>query len=312
MTATTDTIAWGALAPPDAADTASTTVTPPSGDGAPPLGGVDHLSASSISQYLRCPRQWAIVRLLGVKIPPDGGLRTGLAVHAGAEHGMLHKLDRGEDAPADEVCDVARDRALAENARAEQEIEETGLREHIQADGMRDDTIIDKATRLAGVWAKDASPLVQPAEVETSFTEVLAGVEVTGRLDVVDSDHRPVDWKTAGKTPSADDLAKRVQSEIYEAATEKPVRYIHLVDLKGGVKVVDTPLEPNPWAPRLAADTVEHVAAGIAGGAFPRNRDGWHCTQKWCGLYSRCLAGRYDEQIAEIGRERRAVMEAQS
>jgi CRISPR/Cas system-associated exonuclease Cas4 (RecB family) len=49
------------------------------------LLGVRHVSASSIGMYQRCPRQWAYRYVLGIKVPPDGGLITGLGVHRAAE-----------------------------------------------------------------------------------------------------------------------------------------------------------------------------------------------------------------------------------
>jgi RecB family exonuclease len=262
---------------------------------------IDHLSASSIAQYLRCPRQWAYVRLFGIKAPPDGGLVRGTAFHAGAEHGMRQKIATGNDPNPAEVADVARDAAVEGLEQAERDAEETGLVEHIRDQGMDRGQVIDGSARLAETWAIDAAPHVAPVAVEQEISAEIAGVTVSGRLDVVEADGVR-DWKTSGKTPAADDVAKSVQTEIYAAITQLPISYTYLISGKDKIKVVtyDVPNSMVTAAPALAADTVAHVAAGIAAGSFPRNRAGWHCSRRWCAFHSRCMSGRDDATFAEI------------
>lgn len=277
--------------------------TPPAGDGAsvglPP--GLTHLSASSISQYLRCPRQWAIVKILGIKAPPDGGLVSGSAMHKGAEHGMRAKMETGKNPNVAEVADVARDDAVAGIERALAQAEETGLREHLTGDGLVPAAVIDKAARLAGVWAEKAAPACEPVAVEEEFDAEISGVRVTGRLDVIEESRAIRDWKTSGKTPPPADVASTVQTEMYAAATGRPVNYTYFIDQLRGVKVVtiEVPSEDLARASRLAADTVAGVAVGIAAGSFPRKRDGWHCSARWCAFHRGCMAGDYDAALAE-------------
>jgi hypothetical protein len=214
---------------------------------------------------------------------------------------MRHKIATGDNPNPGDVADVARDAAVEGLEKAEQDAEETGLVEHIRDQGMDRGQVIDGSVRLAETWAVDVAPGVTPVTVEQEISAKIAGVTVSGRLDVVEADGVR-DWKTSGKTPSADDVAKSVQTEIYAAITQLPISYTYLISGKDKIKVAtyDVPSSMVAAAPALAADTVSHVAAGIAAGSFPRNRSGWHCSRRWCAFYSRCLSGRDDATFTEI------------
>jgi CRISPR/Cas system-associated exonuclease Cas4 (RecB family) len=257
--------------------------------------GLDHLSASSIAQYLRCPRQWWYVRVLGIKAPPDGGLISGSALHSAAEHGMRQKLATSLDPNASEVADVARDNARKRIDEAQELVEETGPWPHLEEEGMKPDSVVDKAARSAEAWAKEAAPNVEPVGVEEEFDAELGGVRVIGRLDVVEPNEGVRDWKTAGRTPSMADVAGQVATEVYATAKRGPLTYTYLVDTKTrGVEVVHVPISPRDLAVAraLAPSTVSEVARAIAAGAFPRNRHGWHCSRRWCAFFDRCMSGR--------------------
>lgn len=262
------------------------------------LLGVRHVSASSIGMYQRCPRQWAYRYVLGLKVPPDGGLITGLGVHRAAEVGMLHKRDTGENPDPEMTATAAAEYVTEQVATGEVKLNDD---EHAGA-------ITDKAARVSTAWATDAAPHVVPVEVEQQFDLEVAGIDVTGRMDVITAD-RVIDWKTAGKSPNADEHRQSVQTELYALATGKPLTYTFLVDLKSGVKVTDVDIDEADAARarRFATDTVAEVARGMALGVWPRSRKGWHCSQKWCGYYDRCMSGRDDAAIQEKAADARAA-----
>ena len=135
---------------------------------------------------------------------------------------------------------------------------------------------------------------------------------VVGRLDVVTTDGTVVDWKTTGRTPSVGDLASKAQTELYVKATGGAMRYVFLVDLKTKPKVVvaEIPEAEAAMAGRLAEATVADTSQGMATGVWPRNREGWHCSEKWCGYYHQCMSGRSDPALAELASEARKVAAA--
>jgi len=262
--------------------------------------GQRHVSSSQIGMYRRCPRQWAYRYILGLKVPPDGGLIVGSGVHHAAEIGMIHKRDTGDN-PDPDLCRTAAAEYIAD------ELDTGEVR--IDEDDPTPGELVDKATRMADMWAVEAAPLVDPVEVEERFDITLGGIPVTGRLDVV-TDSQIIDWKTSKRTPSIADLAKSQQTEMYAAASDKGMAYIYLIDTPRMAKVVPLQLsdEDVATARRLAESTVVDVAEGMALGVWPRNRTGWHCSKKWCGYYDRCMSGKDDSQLAERASANRAAV----
>lgn len=252
--------------------------------------GVERISPTQVSMYQRCGRQWAYRYVLGVKIAPDAGLIVGSGVHAAAEAGMLAKQATGENPDPEESRTVAAEYVTEQIATGEVRME-------------ADDTpgtVADKAVRVAGAWAEEAAPRVEPLAVEDTFVVDIAGVPVTGRIDVRTATS-VIDWKTSGKSPTVSDVLASSQAGIYGVVCGLPVTFTYLVDQKRGVKVVDVPVEGNEaaTAARMAEATVADVAEGMALGVWPRNRQGWHCSPKWCGYYDRCHAGGDDGAFRE-------------
>lgn len=246
--------------------------------------GLDHLSASSINMYLRCPRQWWYRYVLDLRIPPDGGLVVGKGVHTAAEEGMKGKMISGEDPEPEASATLAAEAVAAECATGEVRYEE----------GQTTGQLVDKASRIASAWAEKAAPKSDPGEVEATFEKQIAGVKVIGRLDVVDKDGLVRDWKTSGRKPVADDVVSSVQTEIYSHVRDRGLIYHYLVDGKTGVAAHDVAVTGNTSAraARLAVATVSEVAHGISAEVFPRKRDGWHCSKRWCGYFERCMSGK--------------------
>ena len=264
--------------------------------------GVERLSASSISMFQRCPRSWAYRYVLGLKSPPDAGLVTGSGMHYAAEVLMGAKVVTGENPDPSDAAEIAHDYAAEELATGE-----------VITDGAEHEAnILDRTARLGSLWAEYAAPGVNPAKVETTFTVELGGVPVMGRLDVITREGTVVDWKSAKRSPAPGDVGKKVQTELYAAATEMPVEFIYVVDSPRVQKVVPVALsrEEIAQARMLAGSTVADTAAAMASGAWPRNRDGWHCSKKWCGYYDRCMSGRDDATLNDLGAAARAAAES--
>lgn len=262
------------------------------------LIGLRHVSASQISMYQRCPRQWAYRYVLGVKIPPSGALINGSGVHMAAEQGMLDKLDNGANPDPDQSAGIAHDYVI--DACKDGEV--------MLSPDEQPGEIADKSARMASTWASDAAPNVTPVDVEATIDTVISGIPVTGRLDVITEDS-VIDWKTASRSPTKSDLENSIQTQIYQTMTAMPMRYVHLVDKKAGVEVVESEIAaPDLKAQQAQTEsTVAGVASGMALGVWPRNRQGWHCSSRWCGYYDRCMAGRDDQKLDERAGESRAA-----
>lgn len=256
---------------------------PNTDDGAVIPGVVRHLSASSIGMYLRCPRQYWYRYIIGKRIPPGGALVQGLSVHKAAERGMLEKIADGRN-PSPSAC---MEWAASEANRILTE------EEHIVAKAERGG-IVDFSVRIANCWATTLAPIVEPKVVEQDFDVRIADTKVIGRIDVVDTSGRVIDWKTASRAPSKSDQDLTPQTMIYAHVTDAPVSYRYMVGLKTQIKTVDLDIEGTELerAKALTEELVSDVADAIGLGVFPRNTQGWHCSPKMCGYYARCMSGK--------------------
>jgi len=254
--------------------------------------GIESVSASQISQYLRCPRQWAMRKVLGLKMRPGAAAIAGSGLHAAAEAGMLGKIRSGEDPKPDESAEIAHDFVCGKAENEEVDIDEPG--------GVG--AVATRAARFAEEWAKRASPMVEPESVEHTEQMEVAGVTLNGRFDVIDRRGWVVDWKTSSRRVSPATPLSSIQTEVYSLLAGRRVSYFYLVDGPLGVSldVITQTESARQESERLAVSTVAEASRGMALGVWPRNRNGWHCSKKWCGYYDRCMSGQDDARLKEL------------
>ena len=253
---------------------------------------IHHVSATQISMYQRCPRQWAYRYVLKIKSPPDAALLCGSGMHHAAEVGMIAKTLTGENPKPDDAADAARDYVADEFATGEVVLSSKDTR----------GGIVDKTVRLTRTWAEEAAPRVDPVEVEQEFSIEVAGVTVVGRYDVK-TDGNVIDWKSSSRAPSRTQVSNSPQTEVYALASGLDVEYIYVVDsVRNGPRVVPQALDQTEMdtARSMAELTIGDVADGMARGVWPRNRNGWHCSPDKCGYYRRCMAGKDDATLREM------------
>src|SRR5262245_36201945 len=66
---------------------------------------LDHVSASSLGMFVRCPEQWRRRYCLNERRPPAAVSLWGRADHAAVEADLAHKLFEGEHLPVPEVME---------------------------------------------------------------------------------------------------------------------------------------------------------------------------------------------------------------
>lgn len=142
---------------------------------------VKHLSATSVSMFMRCPEQFRRRYILHEKERPGAALVIGRGFHAAQEVNFAQKIQSGEDLSVMEQVE-------AYHAGWDREVEQFGgVDEILWDDRERPDTLRAKGAKLVESYAVAVAPKMQPHSVEQEFNLTLPEVPVpfNGYLDFV-------------------------------------------------------------------------------------------------------------------------------
>jgi RecB family exonuclease len=267
---------------------------------------MDHLSASSVQTFIRCPEQGRRRYIEGEKIPPGWAAHRGSGTHKAVEKDLHNKLATGELLPAEAIPDLARD-AVEHSASFGVTAESDEEKDKGFAKMLGETK--DAAVRLALLHHEKLAPLIEPTAVEVGFEmETDIGIPLIGYIDVVSTTdivpevlaaEKPGysvirDTKTAGKKKNQADLDRSVQLSIYSIAYEAMTGEVPAVALD---VLVD---KKTPEAQVLRGqhdenqimstwNRIDYVAKMLKAGIFPpAPADAWNCSEKWCGYYKTC------------------------
>lgn len=271
----------------------------------------DVLSASSITTFLRCGRQWYYAYVAGIRVPPTLRLIRGIAVHKAVETNMAQKLDTKEDLPVDDVLDAfgtAWDAIEGEEGLTlDEDPKETP------------GECKDKGYELTKLHATEVAPNIQPIWVEKPVQFSLNGIPFTGQVDLAEEVPNP------DSDPNAEAMTIRIRDTKTTART--PVGDSYLLNMTGyalaarqltGQKEADTVLDyliankkpkylPVRYggpitddAIRRFAGVVESVADSVSAGKFvPNGLIGSPPACSWCGFKKICPAYAKKDVMAE-------------
>lgn len=178
----------------------------------------NHLSASQITMFQRCPEQYRRRYLLGEKARPGAALIWGSADHYAHEQNFGQKITTGTDIPEEDV-------KLAFAEGFDRAVDRNGGQSEIEWDE-KPGTLKDKGVALVGVYHQQVSPRIQPVAVEEKFTIHIpqVPVPVIGYVDVV-TEAVGIERKTAGRKESVPKPDWRIQGLIYQAVKRMPVEW---------------------------------------------------------------------------------------
>ena len=261
-----------------------------------PQGQPEHLSASSIKDYLGCSLRFYFRRVAGLPEPTTASLHLGKAVHAGIQ--AYHQARwRETDASAEAIVQRYREAF----ARLEQDDGPVAF-----APGEREASLEKGETVLRAYLesphaANQAKPLGVEVRLEETFPEF--PIPLLGYVDLVSSGPVPVDFKTCAATPQLDlevflhELQLTTYQLLIEAATGEPVKARELVFL---VKTRNPKIVAHRIAPASQADYDRFWALAWAVYEGIRQerwmpQPGMHCG--WCAFRSECArwtGGKHD------------------
>jgi CRISPR/Cas system-associated exonuclease Cas4 (RecB family) len=245
---------------------------------------VDHLSFSSVSTYLRCPRQWAYAYLENIRRRPGVALIKGGAVDKAASANLTQKLTSNTDLHVDEVKEMAEDAFRSA-------VDREGGASEIDWDGQNQARALDSTIGLTDVHMRHHAPRIQPAYVQLELHRDLPdGRDFVGHIDYVTTDSVVGDVKTGSRRMGQDAADSDLQPSAYGFLINEPIAFEFARVIDTGTRryeeVVTTGRDRRAidWFSGL----VDDVSRGINAAVFPPNPNGWHCSQKFCGYWNRC------------------------
>lgn len=173
---------------------------------------VEHLSASSISQFMTCPEQFRLERI--VRVPKRRFLDgfVGSVHHDTVEQNFAQKIHTGTDQSFELMQSAFKYKWAEELGKGEPEWTEHP--ERVERLGLQ----------MLESFHTAVSPLINPIAVEQRFEERIPGivVPVVGYIDVEER-NLINEFKTAKQKVAKPKPNWRVQGRIYQLVTRKPI-----------------------------------------------------------------------------------------
>ena len=248
---------------------------------------LDHLSYSSISTWLLCPRSWAFKYRGKIQIPTSAALVFGSAFHNTVEEYLRVRNEQTEA----KLTDLWPQSWTAQLERNTGDIDwGSDTQEHFFNEGLRilgTDDIIDTVKNLQ----------VKTEGIERFVELSVPGVPIPiiGYIDLIADDDVPIDLKTSSQAWSSGKAQSEIQPLFYLAALTQGgevnhnFRFRHVVFTKTKnpqVQVIES--QHSLAACFWLLTMIGEVWKAIDAGHFPCNPTGWKCSPKFCDFWAMC------------------------
>jgi len=261
-------------------------------------GEKPHISATQLEMWWKCQEQWRRRYVEREVIPPGMALLQGKSYHSAAEANGRQKIDSHADLPGVDIVEVA---VSSFEAGVIEGYELT------KAEAARGAKVVlgenkDQVAALAALYALEQAPDYQPVMVEHRSRIVLsqASHDILAVTDLIDDQHRVVDFKTAKRKQPQSAADESTQLTIYAAAClRESGREPAEVRLDCAVKnktpsrqVLSSHRSKGDYAAlakRIDA-TIAAITAACKGDVpfCPASPGAWWCGANWCGYYRTC------------------------
>lgn len=241
----------------------------------------DHISASQLSTWLRCPKQYEFRYMQGLKIAPKSALTRGSAFHKAIETDHRQKISTRENLPIADVLDAYSD-AFEQMATETEWDKNPG-------------EVKDQGIKMTQVYHESVSRVIQPVAVEEESNIIIDGQLVKAIIDLETEDGAIRDAKSAGAKKSEIPVDHLLQMAIYSHAKPNATRFIldNAIVTKSGKSELESLTLTRAELPysRLSA-YLEDFSDSIIKGVFPpTNPSSWVCSAEWCGYWDKCSCG---------------------
>jgi hypothetical protein len=253
---------------------------------------------STIGQFLKCGEQYKRRWVLNDKIPPGVAMLKGTSFHKGAEENFKSKIVTGADLSPNAVTEIA-----VETFR--QNVSTEGLLLSREEETVGRENVVNQAEKslvtLTSLFSRDIAPKHDPLHTEMQLAADIPGsdYQLTGRIDLVNTKIRIVDFKTSKKSPNKGTADTNIQFTVYgllfQASTGKqPAGYDleYAIDGNNPKTVCQTTTRaPEDFVALIRQ--IDQITKSIDAEVFPPaygQMGAWWCSPKWCGYHSTCPA----------------------
>lgn len=273
------------------------------------ISGPQHWSASSLSMYTRCAKQFEYRYIKGLKRPPNLSMVLGTSVHKSAEVNYAHKLKTKKAVRLSVALD-AYDTAFADKKHEAEKVSR-----------VMEGAEKDRGYAMAVAHYEDIAPMYQPVEKpEFEFSVAVPGVKrkLYGFIDLIASPIVTIgnmikkvqpkryvrDTKTSGR--KFDKFAVEVSSQLTAYAYAHQVLFGKAPDgvgldvviakkgadsklLKSGqpIEVQRETTVRTPGEIKQFIEATAQIEKGMQNGVFPPVLDPKVCG--WCGYRDICI-----------------------
>lgn len=262
---------------------------------------LDHVSASQIKMFLRCPMQWYYRYIEGLKIPPPGSWAAGTSGHETAKKNFLQKPETKVDLPIDEIQDFF-------GEHMNQTVDE-----YVWEDKKEFNDTRDKGIRAIAHWREMIAPPIMPISadhVEAQFEIPLQNVsyKIIGYIDVEEV-VGVSDMKFVGRKWNEESAAKEIQPYVYSMKTrleqaaavleakergEDPVIpdpksfWFHIVTTAKTPKAQSIKIDVPDEQLQEFLGLIGYIVNCIEKEIFPPCWGNYLCSKSSCGYYEKC------------------------
>jgi RecB family exonuclease len=236
------------------------------------------LSPSQVKTFLNCPAKWYFHYMVGLQEPKNGSLALGTAFHAALSQNFRQKIESRCDLPLDDMRTVFQKEWNA--AAAEAEFRDDEDRQELAAVG---EALVDK-------YMLEAAPDIRPQAVETPVAGEIGGVKVHGFVDLLDTEGRIIDCKSAAKRPNGVSHDYGLQLTSYAMITPgaSGICRLDTVTKTKTVQLVQQTYHIGPPQRRYAEGLYPMVQLAMRQGIYLPHRGGTLCSRRWCGYWRAC------------------------
>ncbi|MBI9043515.1 MAG: PD-(D/E)XK nuclease family protein [Anaerolineaceae bacterium] len=244
----------------------------------------EHLSYSSISTYLLCPKSWKYRYIDKIPSLPSEALAFGGAFHETIEDFLRFRGDLEEiwEEKWQEKVSVSE---IQFDQGSVQSLFEDGLR-------LLSNKEIFEGLSSIEVMKIDGNPLI---ETKVSLNIPNVEVPIIGYIDIIEDDGIPADFKTSHSSWTTQKAANEIQPLFYLYALEQSVfelsdyTFTHHIFVKTKMpkyQKIRTTFDPRQfdWLARL----IQNVWHSINQKSFFENPNTWKCSSKYCDYWSIC------------------------